>query len=172
MEGRPWLFRRQLIIFDRLKEATERRNIKLVFSLFWLKIGHCPLECEKKDFMHAIGFYFWRSNATRDKKQCLPFESSVGCPKTATNGNFYYNWQSRESMASFKYENLPNVCFGCSHMGHAVKDCTKISISGEEKLEDDFSYSLALKAEFTSVGKECLQFSFSIKKIYDTMLIY
>ncbi|MBA0629316.1 hypothetical protein Godav_023896 [Gossypium davidsonii] len=58
MEGRPWFFRRQLIIFDRLLCLIERSKIQLVSSPFWLKIGLCPPECDKKDFMHAIGSTF------------------------------------------------------------------------------------------------------------------
>ncbi|MBA0682075.1 hypothetical protein Goari_023826 [Gossypium aridum] len=58
LERRPWLFRKQLIIFEKLKEAIERSKIKLILYLFWLNIGSCPLEYEKKDLMHAIGSTF------------------------------------------------------------------------------------------------------------------
>ncbi|MBA0721345.1 hypothetical protein Golax_008900, partial [Gossypium laxum] len=69
LEGRPWLFRRQLIIFDRLLGPTDRKQIRLVCSPFWLKIGLCPPECDKKDLMHAIGSTFGgviRSEVKRD----------------------------------------------------------------------------------------------------------
>lgn len=36
----------------------ERSKISLVRSPFWLKIRPCPLECDKKDHMHAIGATF------------------------------------------------------------------------------------------------------------------
>ncbi|MBA0785417.1 hypothetical protein Gotri_026419, partial [Gossypium trilobum] len=64
----------------------------------------------------------------------------------------------------FKYENLSNFCFKCCCMGHAVKDCIEIPNLGEEKLEEDLPYSLALKVESNLVGKEILQFGFSVKK--------
>lgn len=51
MERQPCLFRRQLVIFERLKSPIERINIQLILSLFWLKIGPCPLECDKKDLI-------------------------------------------------------------------------------------------------------------------------
>lgn len=54
MEGRSWLFRRQLIVFYRIYEPTERMKLKLVHSPFWLKFGPYPPECDKKDLMHAI----------------------------------------------------------------------------------------------------------------------
>ncbi|KAA3482895.1 reverse transcriptase [Gossypium australe] len=58
LEGQPWMFRKQLVIFDRLIRTTERSRIKFVSSLFWLKIGSCPPEFDKKDLMHAIGVTF------------------------------------------------------------------------------------------------------------------
>ncbi|PPD79667.1 hypothetical protein GOBAR_DD23405 [Gossypium barbadense] len=39
MEGQPWLFRKSLVIFDRLTKPMERDQIRLVSSLFWIKIG-------------------------------------------------------------------------------------------------------------------------------------
>lgn len=57
MEGRPWLFRRQLIVFDR-NEPTEQMKLRFVHSPFWLKFGPCSPECDKKDLMHAIGSSF------------------------------------------------------------------------------------------------------------------
>lgn len=47
MEGMPWFFRRQLVVFDRLMNSMERSKIRLVNSPFWLKIGPCPSDtCE------------------------------------------------------------------------------------------------------------------------------
>ncbi|KAH1082045.1 hypothetical protein J1N35_021806 [Gossypium stocksii] len=58
MDGRPWFFRKQLIIFDRLLKSVERNKIQLVYSLFWLKVVSCPPKCDKKDLMRAVGFTF------------------------------------------------------------------------------------------------------------------
>ncbi|KAG8501207.1 hypothetical protein CXB51_003333 [Gossypium anomalum] len=48
----------ELLILDQLTEPIERSKIKLVTSPFWLKIGPCPPEFEKKDLMHAVGSTF------------------------------------------------------------------------------------------------------------------
>lgn len=44
--------------FGKLNEPIERNKIKLVLSPFWVKTGPCPLEYDKKDFIHAIGSSF------------------------------------------------------------------------------------------------------------------
>ncbi|KAH1121567.1 hypothetical protein J1N35_004727 [Gossypium stocksii] len=58
MEGRPWLFRKKLVLFDRLTKLIERSQIRLNSSPFWNKIGPCLLEVDKKDLLHAIGVTF------------------------------------------------------------------------------------------------------------------
>ncbi|KAH1063903.1 hypothetical protein J1N35_028890 [Gossypium stocksii] len=58
MEGRPWLFRKSLILFERLCSAIEREKIQLISSPFWLKIGSCSPEFDKKDLSHEIGSTF------------------------------------------------------------------------------------------------------------------
>lgn len=58
LEGRPQLFRKQVINFDRLLEPVNYNKISLTQSLFWLKIGPCPPECDKKDLMYAVGMTY------------------------------------------------------------------------------------------------------------------
>ncbi|PPD74213.1 hypothetical protein GOBAR_DD28865 [Gossypium barbadense] len=164
MEDRPWLFRRQLIIFDKLKEATERSNIKLIFSPFWLKIGPCPPECEKKDLMHAIGLTFGRILRLEIKSDVFQLKVQLDARKPLQRGIFITTGDQGKVWLPFKYEALSNFCFGCGCMGHVAKDCKEISNLEVEKREDDLPYSLALKAESNLVGKESLQLGVSVKK--------
>ncbi|MBA0868662.1 hypothetical protein Goshw_017114, partial [Gossypium schwendimanii] len=54
MEGQPWLFRTQLILFNWLVKPVERSQIRLISSPYWIKIGPCLPEFDKKDLLHAI----------------------------------------------------------------------------------------------------------------------
>lgn len=65
MDGRPWSFRRQLVVFDHLTGSVERSKIRLVVSPFWLKVGPCPLECDRKYLMHAIKSTFRGLNSSK-----------------------------------------------------------------------------------------------------------
>ncbi|KAA3476877.1 Zinc finger, CCHC-type [Gossypium australe] len=58
IEGRPWLFRKFLILFDRLRSPMERDQICLNSSPYWIHIGPCPPELDRKDLLHAIGCTF------------------------------------------------------------------------------------------------------------------
>lgn len=52
------VFRHKLVLFYRIKEPIERKKIRLSKSPFWVKVGPCPLECEKKDLI-CNWLYFW-----------------------------------------------------------------------------------------------------------------
>lgn len=54
LEGRPWLFWKQMIIFDKLTKLVERNKIRLVINPFWIKVSPCLSKCGRKDLMHAI----------------------------------------------------------------------------------------------------------------------
>ncbi|PPE00676.1 hypothetical protein GOBAR_DD02294 [Gossypium barbadense] len=60
IEGIPWFFQKSVILFDRLTKPIERAQIRLTSSPFWIKIGSCLLEFDKKDLLHAISVTFGR----------------------------------------------------------------------------------------------------------------
>lgn len=49
-------------------------------------------------------------------------------------------------------------------MGHGVKDCESIPLKDRMKEEDELTYSLALKAKSSMLGKECFQFGSASKR--------
>ncbi|KAB1669860.1 hypothetical protein ES319_1Z003900v1 [Gossypium barbadense] len=49
-------------------------------------------------------------------------------------------------------------------MGHGLKECDRIPTGVRDKLEDELSYSLALKDKSNLLQKECLEFGASTKK--------
>ncbi|MBA0740827.1 hypothetical protein Gogos_014013 [Gossypium gossypioides] len=51
-------FQKNLVLFDRLAKPMERSQIRLNSSLFWIKIGSCLPEFDKKDLLYAIGVTF------------------------------------------------------------------------------------------------------------------
>ncbi|MBA0591113.1 hypothetical protein Gorai_019798 [Gossypium raimondii] len=81
LEGRPWLFNKQLILFDRLLEPIER-----------------------------------------------------------------------------------SFCFGCGQLGYILRDCCFVTEKIKNLLEDEVTFSLALKAELNFVGKVALLLNLARKK--------
>lgn len=54
LEGRSWLFRKQVVLFERLTDPIKGSKIRLVMSPFWIKLGPCPPECDKEDLMSVV----------------------------------------------------------------------------------------------------------------------
>lgn len=75
LEGQPWFFRRNLIIFYRLLEFMERRKIKWIMSPFWIKVGPCLPECDSKDLMNVVGSTFGGVLYRSQKGIFVEFES-------------------------------------------------------------------------------------------------
>ncbi|MBA0773021.1 hypothetical protein Gotri_008324, partial [Gossypium trilobum] len=71
MECQPWLFKKNLVILDRLTKLMERDQIRLVSSPFWIKIGMCLPEFDKKRPLACYRGHFWRRNGN---KVWIPFK--------------------------------------------------------------------------------------------------
>lgn len=157
LEGRPWFFRRNLIIFYRLLGPIDRSQIKLVLTPFWLKLGPCLLECNKKDLMHAVCSTFGGLIRPEVRRDFCRIRIQLNVQNPLRRGLFIASGTRGKVWLLFKYENLPVFCFGCGQMGHGVVDCTWISDADREKGEDDLLYSVALRVESPLVGNEVLK---------------
>ncbi|MFQ6644989.1 hypothetical protein Gotur_020351 [Gossypium turneri] len=127
MEGQPWLFRKHLIIFDRLIKPMERDQIRLVSSPFWIKIGPCLPESE------IIGEF-------------CRLRIKLNVQKPLRRGIFVSTGNGNKFWIPFKYEKLPTFCFGCKRLGHGLHECTEITPAEKNRIREDPPFSLALKA--------------------------
>ncbi|MBA0747374.1 hypothetical protein Gogos_004290 [Gossypium gossypioides] len=82
--GRPWLFRRNLVLLKTLEKSIDRSNIRLIQYPFWLKIGPYPPEFDKQDLSHAIGSTFGGVISSELMGEFLPYKSGIRCSKAIT----------------------------------------------------------------------------------------
>lgn len=164
MEGHPWLFPKQLIIFYHLFEAMNRDNLHLVISPFGVKLGLCPPECDSKDLMHAVGSTFGGLSRSEVVGEYCRIRVALDIQKPLRRGIFVATNDQEKVWLPFKYDNLPQFCFGYGQMGHGLKEYSECDSNTKEMLDDDLPYSLALKSEVKAVGKEVLKFGFLAKK--------
>ncbi|MBA0786569.1 hypothetical protein Gotri_026561 [Gossypium trilobum] len=165
MEGQPWLFRKHLIIFDRLFKPMERDQIRLVSSPFWIKIGPYLPEFDKKDLLHAIGVTFGGVLRSEISGEFCRLRIKLNVQKPLRRGIFVSTGNGNKCWIPFKYEKLPTFCFGCGRLGHGLQECTEITPAGEIRIREDPPFSLALKVELNLVGKEGLKLNAQSKKL-------
>lgn len=127
LEGCSWLFRQQLINFDRLSSLVDRDKISFVKMPIWVKIGLCPPECEKKYLMRAIGSTFGGLIWFEEKGDYCHIKVVINV-QYPLHREIFVNVRSIEKfLIPFKYENLPVFCFGCVQIDHGVKDWENVS---------------------------------------------
>lgn len=126
LEGRPWLFRKNLILFDRLCQAVERDQIKLTSSPFWIKIESCFPELDKKDLLHAIGSTFGGVLRSEISEDFCRLRVNLDVQIPLRRGIFVSDAYVSKVWIPFKYENLPIFCFECGRMGHGMTNCTQL----------------------------------------------
>ncbi|MBA0820419.1 hypothetical protein Gohar_022114, partial [Gossypium harknessii] len=127
--------------------SVKNSMVRLVASPFWLKIGHCLPECDKKDLMHAIGLTFRGVIRLEIKGEFCRLKKQIKAEKPLWRGIFISTEAKEKVWVAFKYENLPTFYFDCGKVGHGVKDCEEILEKDREKGIDEFPHSTALRAE-------------------------
>ncbi|MBA0873834.1 hypothetical protein Goshw_007921 [Gossypium schwendimanii] len=147
MEGRPWL-----------------SQIRLHLSPFWLKIGHCLPEFDKKDLLHAIGVTFGGVLRSEICGEWCRLKINLNVQKPLRRGIFVSIDNSNKWWISFKYEKLLMFCFSCGRVGHGLSDCSEWNPAEKIKIKKDPPYTLALKAESNVIGKESIKFNNFSKK--------
>lgn len=136
----------------------ESKQIRLVESPFWLKVGPCPPKCDKKDLIYVVGSTFDGVIRVEEKDDFSRIKVLLNMMKPLQCGIFV-------SWISFKYEALPNFCFGCGRVGHGVKECEDTPLKNRMKEEDEMPYSVALRVESTIIGNESFKFELLSKKL-------
>lgn len=120
LEGRLWFFRRHLVIFDRLIQSVQHSQVNLVLSPCWLRIGPYPLECDKKDLMHALESTFGGLIRSEIMRECCQIRFMINAEKPLRRRLFVETSDRDKVWLAFKHENLPIFYFDCGIMVHGV----------------------------------------------------
>lgn len=164
MEGRSWIFRKKLVLFNRIVEPIERNKIQLAMSPYWVKVGPCSPKCDRKDLSHAIGSTFGGVIRAKSKGDFIRIRVWLDVQKSLRRGIFALTETQQKCWVPFKYENLLGFCFGCGRLGNNMKDCCVVSYTVKNFPKDDYPFSVALKAEFHLVGKISVMLGLAGKK--------
>lgn len=138
--------------------------MKLMHSPFWLKIGPCPAESDKKDLMHAISSTSGVILQSEIKGDFCRIRIDLNVKKPLRQGIFVQVESNAKVWLPFKYESLLIFCFGCGRMYHNLRDCLEVSDSVKNMSKDDLPFSVALKAESKLVDKLSQKLIFNASK--------
>ncbi|KAA3472331.1 reverse transcriptase [Gossypium australe] len=98
MEGRPWLFRKYLILFERLSNSIDRDQIRLTSLPYWIKFGPVLLEFDKRTFCTLLEVHSEELSASyiRNSKEKSGFNKendSIVTKGIIKGGKILENWK-------------------------------------------------------------------------------
>lgn len=157
------MFWKNLVLFDQLTKLMERSQIQLNSSPFWIKIGPCLPEFDKKRSIACYWDYFWRKLRSEINGECCRLRIQLEVQKPLCRGIFVSIENQRKSWISFKYEKLPTFCFGYGRIGHGLNKCS--GLTPAKKIRENPLYFLELKVELNLIRMESLKFNALSKKM-------
>ena len=166
LEMCPWSFEKPLIVLKEFEGELVPRNIVMKHCPFWVQIFNLPLKSRTKETRWAIGSTLGEvldvdiSDSSVHWGRCLRVRVSVDITKKLIRGKKINIEGGENRWVIFKYERLPNFCYRCGMLDHAIKECSEGPLVNEREEEGSFQYGAWLRGEpWKRYGGDTAQFS-------------
>ena len=125
----PWSYENQLVLMQDFEGELTPKEIDIRWAPFWIQIHNLPLKCRTKETGWAIGSSVGlvldvdvpESGVQWGK--CLRVRVRIDATKRLVRGKKITIEEGDSRWVSFKFERLPNFCYRCGLLNHALKDC-------------------------------------------------
>ncbi|KAK7857388.1 uncharacterized protein CFP56_017742 [Quercus suber] len=131
MEMCPWSYEKQLVLIQDFDGELTPKEIDLRWASFWVQIYNLPLKCRTKETGWAIGSSLGMvmdvdvPESGVQWGKCLRVRVRIDATKRLLRGKKISIESGESRWVSFKFERLPNFCYRCGLLNHALKDCTE-----------------------------------------------
>ena len=125
----PWSFEKQLVIIQEFEGELTPKEMELKWSPFWIQIFNLPLMSRTKETSWAIGSSLGTAmevdvpDSGVHWGKCLRVRVQIDATKRLVRGKRITIEGGKSRWVQFKYERLPNFCYRCGPLSHALKDC-------------------------------------------------
>ena len=151
LEMCPWSFEKQLIVLKEFEGELVPRDIVMKHCPFWVQIFNLPLKIRTKETGWAIGSTLGEVldvdvlDSGVHWGRCLRVRVSVDISKKLIRGKKINIEGGENRWVIFKYERLPNFCYRCGMLDHAIKECSEGPLVNEGEEEGSFQYGAWLR---------------------------
>ena len=126
----PWSYEKQLVLLQEFDGKLTPKEIEIRWAPFWIQIFNLLLNCGMKEIGRAIGAKLGEvMEIDVHWGMCMRVKVLLDVTKRLVRGKKITVEGGECRWVNFKYERLPNFCYRCGLLNHALKYCPE---NGEE----------------------------------------
>ncbi|KAK3031962.1 hypothetical protein RJ639_037123 [Escallonia herrerae] len=157
LDRRPWSIMGTHLILQPWPPDKTLQEVSLVYSPFWVRIyGLPPNKMTKKNAIiigNRIGSLLEieeSKNGRIGEKGFMRLKVNINIEAAFPRGFALKREKENDTWIQFRYEKLPDFCFGCGHLGHVQKWChrPKDPISNKEIAGEPRPYNPSIRASY------------------------
>ncbi|WJX61420.1 hypothetical protein P8452_46512 [Trifolium repens] len=135
--GNPWIFRNSWLIMKAWDRAVDPRLVDFTHAPVWIQLWGLPPHCKTKKMGESIGNLLGKFENAEfyeypGKKMIIKIKVAIKVEKPIKTGLLIGNHRDGTTWIDFRYEKLPQVCFGCGILGHGDTLCQNEPLNGED----------------------------------------
>ena len=129
MDMCPWSYEKQLVLLQEFDRKLTPKEVEIRWAPFWVQIFNLPLNCRTKEIGLAIGTKLGEVLEIDVQESgvqwgtCLGVKVRLDVTKRLIRGKKIMVERGGSRWVNFKYERLPNFCYQCGLLNHALKEC-------------------------------------------------
>ena len=153
LEMSPWHYEKQLVLLQEFKGEQDLKDIVLKWSPFWVQKYNLPLKSRIREMGRAIGSSLGKvidvnvADTGVQWGKCLQVRVRIDVTRKLIRGRKINIEEGEARWVHFKYECLPNFCYGCGLLEHDLKDCLESLGNDKSDERGDLQYRAWLRED-------------------------
>lgn len=150
IEGGPWSFEQNMLVYKQLMEAENPRDIQLNEAAIWVQVYDLPKGFISENILKSVGDYIGKfmkadpANYDGTWKAYVRIRIMMNVLKPLKRRMKIKREGGSWIWINFKYERLSTFCFVCGMIGHTERECSVIYANAGKEVER--AYGVWLRA--------------------------
>ena len=151
IEGEPWSFDKHLVMLKCYDYSIPIQDLVFGHVSLWVQVHDIPTKCLSREVAEKLckvmGVVNKESSLVEvDRGTVMRVRVKVDVTLPLCRGQIFKLGNGSKGWVSFKYEQLPNVCYWCGRLNHVDKDCDRWIQSSGTLTKEDQEYGSWLRA--------------------------
>ena len=158
IEGGPWSFEQNMLVYKQLKEAEDPQMMELYEVEIWVQVHDVPKGFNSKNIMKSVGTYIGKyvkadpANVDGMWKAYVRIRVIFDIRKPLRRRMKIKREGGSWSWLNFKYERLGTLHFVCGIIGHTERYCNIVYDNPNKEIERAYGVWLRARNRSNKVG--------------------